>query len=183
MKRFWRTLAASIALSSLAACNDRQASAPPPPVALTDEAVGYYCGMLLSEHDGPKAQIIVEGRDEPFWFSQVRDGVHFLRSPEETAPVRAFYVTDFASVARDRPMSDLRWIAASDAFFVIDSATKGGMGAPEAVPFSTAESAALYIGDHGGRMVRLNEIPDEYVEAPYMPAPDQSKSDAHDDGH
>lgn len=180
MRRKRESLAAITALFALLGCGAQETSVAPLPVALSDDAVGYYCGMTLAEHEGPKAQIIVEGRDEPYWFAQVRDGVYFLRSPEETAVVRAFYVTDYADVELHQPVRNTQWIAAAEAFFVIDSRMKGGMGAPETVPFSTAESATLYVADHGGRIVRLNEIPDDYILAPYAPEADEMGGRAHD---
>ncbi|MDP2731579.1 MAG: nitrous oxide reductase accessory protein NosL, partial [Hoeflea sp.] len=69
---------------SLAACNDpRTEIAAPDPVALSEEAVGHYCNMTILEHTGPKAQIHLAGNPHPIWFSQVRDGIAFIRSPEE----------------------------------------------------------------------------------------------------
>ncbi|TNE42692.1 MAG: copper resistance protein CopZ, partial [Alphaproteobacteria bacterium] len=42
-----------ICLVLLGACNDEADNAPAPQ-AIADDAVGHYCGMLLSEHVGPK---------------------------------------------------------------------------------------------------------------------------------
>ncbi|HEM62434.1 MAG TPA: hypothetical protein ENO24_09100, partial [Chloroflexi bacterium] len=44
------------------------------------------------------------------------------------------------------------------------------MGADEAVPFSSREIAAGYAAKAGGRVVRLSDIPDAYIAAPYSPA-------------
>ena len=37
------------------------------------------------------------------------------------------------------------------------------MGAAEAVPFGTEPPAQAFVAAHGGRVVRLTEIPDDYV--------------------
>ena len=66
----------------LAGCNQEAAkSVAPPPVALTSDAMGVFCGMNLIEHPGPKGQIITAGRIDPFWFTSVRDTVAFFRNP------------------------------------------------------------------------------------------------------
>src|SRR5690606_9005576 len=62
-----------LALVVLAACGDTEPAPPPPPVEVTGEATGHYCGMLLQDHEGPKGQIHLVGREEPIWFSSVRD--------------------------------------------------------------------------------------------------------------
>lgn len=173
-------LALTIASLFIAGCDGRQTViAPPPPATLTEESTGYYCGMLLIEHEGPKAQILVAGSETPLWFSQVRDGVQFMRAPEETAEALAFYVTDYADLAGHDPAANPRWIAADVAFFVIESKTRGGMGAPEALPFSTEAAAARFASKWGGRVVRLAEIPDAYILAPF----DGAQVDADDNAH
>ena len=55
------------------------------------------------------------------------------------------------------------WADARSAWFVIDSSRAGGMGAAEAVPFGTEPPARAFATAHGGRVVRLDEIPDDYV--------------------
>ncbi|MFQ5562780.1 MAG: nitrous oxide reductase accessory protein NosL [Parvularculaceae bacterium] len=164
MKKYLGLLLAGV----LSGCGAREEAAPPPdPAPLTREAVGYYCGMTVVEHEGPKAQIFVQGQGGPIWFSQVRDGVVYTRSPEETMDAVAFYVTDMQGDAGGRNMSALKWIKAEDAYFVIESDFRGGMGAPETIPFSSMAGAVQFQAAHGGRVVTLSEIPDDYVLAPY----------------
>ena len=158
------TLLGLAGLSILQACSSNESTAPPPlPVTLESEALGYYCMMGILEHEGPKAQIHVEYSDEPIWFSQVRDAIAFLRSPEETAGVQAVYVNDMGSAESwDKPGVD-NWIDATVAQFVINSDRRGGMGVPEAIPFGSVGSADAFIRDNGGRRVSLSEIPSDYV--------------------
>ncbi|MEO8250484.1 MAG: nitrous oxide reductase accessory protein NosL, partial [Burkholderiales bacterium] len=66
------------------------------------------------------------------------------------------------------------WVDARAAWFVIDSAVHGGMGAPEAVPFSDEATADAFREKRGGKVVRLGEIADSYVLGPVDLAPPPS---------
>ncbi|MBW7851356.1 MAG: nitrous oxide reductase accessory protein NosL [Rhodospirillales bacterium] len=149
-------------LTLLAGCGeDQQAAAPPPPAALTREAVGHYCGMVVVDHPGPKAQIFVADTPEPYWFTSVRDAIAFTLLPEEPRNITAFYVTDMGKSADwDNPQT---WMPARDAVFVIGSARRGGMGQMEVVPFSERAAAERFIERNGGRVVTQAEIPQDYV--------------------
>jgi copper chaperone NosL len=179
--KFFAVLAASI----LASCGDAPSRvvAAPPAATMTDEATGYYCGMMLIEHEGPKAQIFLSGDTGPTWFSQVRDAVHFLRSPEENADVIAFYVTDMSDPAGHDPAANPLWIDAQTAYFVIGSRSTGGMGAPEAIPFASADSAAQFVAAQGGEVLRLKAIPQAYVEAPFKAPGDENEMGSDADIH
>ena len=149
----------------LAACRE-DAAIKPEPVAMTDEALGYYCQMSIVEHHGPVAQVFRAGFDQPIWFSQVRDAIAYMRMPEETDDVTAFYVSDMGDNLSGIRPDPITWIDAEDARFVIGSGLAGGMGAPEALPFAEPASAAAFAAANGGRIVALADIPDDYVLAP-----------------
>lgn len=151
----------------LVACEgDAPPPAPPTAVEAPLEATGHYCGMLLSEHAGPKGQIHLASRDQPIWFTSVRDTIAFLRLPEEPRDITAVYVNDMGRARQwEQPGADT-WIRLDDALLVIESDRMGGMGAPEAVPFSEQAAAEAYVEEHGGRILRLAEIPDDYVLGP-----------------
>ena len=160
-----RTAIAAIAAALLLAGCERDAAdtALPPPAALTSEAMGVFCGMNLLEHPGPKGQIITRSRIDPFWFSSVRDTVAFTLLPEQPRDIRAIYVSDMGKAPSwDKPGAD-NWVDARQAFFIVDSDARGGMGAAEAVPFSTEAAAAAFVKDHGGRVVRFDAIPRDYI--------------------
>ena len=155
-------LLVSTAALFLSACSEEKAELPPP-VPLTEQALSHYCQMWVSEHGGPKAQIHLEGMPNPLFFAQVRDAVAYLRSSERDAPVTAVYVSNM-SVAKswDEP-GQTNWIDAGSAKFVIGSDAKGGMGAPEVVPFGDEADASQFVADRGGKVATLDEIPDETV--------------------
>lgn len=156
----------AILLVLLTACREDETASAPPPAPLTAEAAGHYCGMDLMEMPGPKAQVALEGYPEPVFFSQVRDGIAYLRSPEQDARILAFYVSDM-SRAKDwaDPGAD-NWIAAGDAWFVVGSRVAGGMGAPEIVPFDAEADASRFAAANGGTVLRLDQIPTEAALAP-----------------
>lgn len=165
---------------ALAGC-DQTPSKPPAPVEITSEAIGHYCGMLLVEHDGPKGQALVQGRDAPYWFSSARDALIFVRLPEEPRDIRAVYVTDMAKAKSWERPEPGAWIEAREAWFVIDSNRRGGMGGLEAVPFSQEKAAQDFVARYGGRVVRFAEVPEAYLFDPGPPGeiPANTETEGH----
>ncbi|GIX16152.1 MAG: NosL protein [Rhodothalassiaceae bacterium] len=136
----------------LAACGTREA---PAPVPIDDEAVGHFCGMLLVNHPGPKAQIWIAGRNRPLWFASVADGFAYLAAGEREGRVLAVYVQDMGRAASWEDPGRDAWIRAEDAFYVEGSDRRGGMGAPELVPFADRAAAEAFRARHGGRIIRF----------------------------
>lgn len=151
----------------LSACKEDIATQDTPaPTALTEEAAGYYCQMTILHHTGPKAQMYLDGNPAPVWFSQVRDGVAYLKSPEQSADISIIYVNDMGEAPDwDHPGQD-NWIDAASAHFVVNSDATGGMGAPELVPFSNLTKAQVFARERGGEIMALSEIPAELVLSP-----------------
>jgi len=163
VKRLAFTLAA---LLLLAGCgDDPQATARPAPATPDREATTYFGQMILLDHQGPKAQIMLTGAIKdgkgPLWFPSVRDAVAFTKLPDEPKDIAAIYVTDMARAESwDNPQV---WVDPAEAYFVIGSDVRGGMGAPEAVPFSERNAAEDFVGRRGGHIVRWQDIPKDYV--------------------
>ena len=115
---------------------------------------------------GPKAEVILEGVPSLLFFSQVRDGVAYLKQPERTARILAFYVNDMARAKSwEQPGPD-NWTDGKAAFYVVGAAVKGGMGAPELAPFATRDDAEKFAAEKGGRVMQLDAIPDDAVLGP-----------------
>jgi len=152
----------ALLLTLLGGCR-KEEDQPPSPVALTPEVVGYYCGMNLSEHAGPKGQIILSSRNEPVWFSSVRDTLSFTMLPEEPKDIRAVYVSDMGKAMSWEDPGASNWINAHKAVFVIESRMKGGMGAPEAVPFADRSAAERFTAENGGQIVTFGDVPRDYI--------------------
>ena len=154
-------LAAVMAL--LAGCLGDDSAEAPPPMALNVDANGYFCGMVIAEHPGPKAQIHLIGEAQPVWFSAVRDMFGFMMLPGEARDVTAVYVTDMSKAASWEDNNNGPWMDPKEAFFVIHSTRKGGMGTLEAVPFSVAADASAFAKQYGGQVVRYDDITPDYV--------------------
>jgi copper chaperone NosL len=148
---------------ALGGCGQKEAARTPPPVAMTADAIGHYCGMNLLEHPGPKGQAIVKSLIEPVWFSTARDAIAFTMLPDEPRDIQAVYVSDMGKAPSwETPGAD-NWVEARKAFFVIGSSVKGGMGSEEAVPFSERAAAEKFVGNNGGRIVTFTDVPRDYV--------------------
>jgi copper chaperone NosL len=163
-----RRLTALLLALVLSACGEEE-QATPSAHKLDPGATGYYCGMLLGEHAGPKGQILLKSRKEPIWFSSARDTFTFLQLPEEPKDVAATYVSDMAKAASwDSPGAE-NWVAAEGALYVVGSDREGGMGGPEAVPFSDEAAAQKFIQEHGGRIVKFEEAKKEVADPAKSP--------------
>ncbi len=147
----------------LAGCSQETTPQIVPPFSLTEQAMGRYCGMNVLEHPGPKGQIILSPANEPVWFSSARDTIAFTMLPEEPKSIAAIYVSDMAKAPSWEQPGAENWVNARDAFYVVESKAVGGMGAQEAVPFSTKEAADGFVVEQGGRIVNFAEIPETYV--------------------
>ena len=146
----------------LSACEKTQSVEVPPAQVLTNDANGYYCLMTVLNHKGPKGQIILSDKQQALWFTSVRDTIAFTLSPEEPKNIAAIYVNDMSDANWDNPGSE-NWIDARKAWYVLGSKRSGGMGAPEAVPFSTKQGADLFAKKHGGSVHSFDSIPQEYI--------------------
>lgn len=156
-------LAVAATLALAPGCSQEQETAVPAAFALTEDAMGRYCGMNVLEHDGPKGQVILTRIPEPIWFSSARDAVAFTMLPEEPKNIAAIYVSDMGAAPSWEEPGAENWIDARTAFYVVGSDRKGGMGAAETVPFASEAAARDFAGRHGGEIVRFADIPVDYV--------------------
>ena len=100
MKTLRTLLAAATAALALAACRDETPAAPPAPRIASADAVGYYCGMVLNDHAGPKGQIFVRGR----WTGVVlvdQAGLRLHHAARGAQGLLAVYVNDMATAGAD----------------------------------------------------------------------------------
>jgi copper chaperone NosL len=165
----------------LGACGeDREVRAPPPAQEPTRAAISHFDQMVLLDHEGPKAQIHLESRADPIWFSSVRDAFAFSMLPEEPRDIAAIYVTDMARAASWADPGPGVWIEARDAHYVLGSAMRGGMGAEEPVPFGDHDAALAFAGEHGGEVVAFGDVPQDYVlGATAEPPPPHGEAGSH----
>ncbi len=147
----------------LSACTEEEIAKLPAPAPLTIEAVGYYCNMTITDHQGPKGQVRLKSLKKPLWFSSVRDTVAFTLLPEEPKDIIVVYVTDMSNPDAWTNPENRDWIEAMAAHFVIGSSKKGGMGAAEPVPFATRQAAEGFAAEYGGKIAAFSEIPESAV--------------------
>jgi copper chaperone NosL len=150
-------IAFALGLLALPGCSEEKAAEVPPPLATAPDATGRYCGMLLTEHSGPKGQILLKSDGQPIWFTSVRDTFTFLALPEEPRDIAAVYVSDMGKAPSWDQPGDRNWILADKAIYVVESDRVGGMGGAEAVPFGDEAAANAFVGEHGGRVVPFDD--------------------------
>ena len=129
------------------------------------EAVGYYCNMIVVDHPGPKGQIFLADTATPLWFSSVRDTIAFTLLPEEPKDIASIFVNDMGQGSWGSPAPG-SWIDARSAWYVIGSEQRGGMGAPEVVPFSDRQKAVAFAAEEGGEVLQFDAIPNDYIFQP-----------------
>ncbi len=150
----------------LSSCSQDVKREKPEPSALTADAAGHYCQMIILDHDGPKSQAHLLNNGAPLWFSQVRDALAFMKSPDKTFEITVVYVNDVGVAPSWSDMGENNWIDIEKAFFVVGSDALGGMGAPEFVPFADKEKAQEFAKDRGGEVLSFNEIDSKMVLTP-----------------
>ena len=64
--------------------------------------------MTVLHHSGPKAQIVLDDRPQPLWFTSVRDAISCTQSPEEPKNITTIYVNDMIDADWDNPGVDNR---------------------------------------------------------------------------
>ncbi len=137
--------------------------------------------MTVLDHPGPKAQVHLAGFPNPLFFTQVRDALAYQRMPEQASAVTIIYVNDMGSASSWDQPGATNWVKATEARYVIGSSKRGGMGAPELVPFRTETAAAAFVTEYGGRVIGYDEITDEMVLSPVeIELPEPSKPVARD---
>jgi copper chaperone NosL len=148
----------------LGACSgDEVNETMPDPVALTGDDLGYFCGMTVNQHNGPKGQIFLKGQKDPIWFVSVRDALAFTKLPDEAYKVKAIYLTDMGkAITWDHP-GDKSWFKADGALFVSGSSKKGGMGGGELIPFSSQAAADAFMDKFGGVIIKYKDVTDDMV--------------------
>lgn len=155
---------ALLAVLALAACSREDTAAnAPPPGEVTDASVAEFCGMNLTEHAGPKAQIFIREIPKPYWFATVRDAFAFTMLQETPKAIAAIYVNDMGRAKTwDQPEAGT-WVDAHKASYVIGSNKLSGMNTEEAIPFGDPAAARAFAAVNGGRVVGFDDMPQSYI--------------------
>jgi copper chaperone NosL len=152
----------SLLAIAVAACNEGPVGIPAP-AEIRNDAVAEFCGMSVTEHAGPKAQIFFRGEASPHWFASVHDAFAYTMLLEQPKAILAIYVNDMAQAKNWEKPEPGTWVEARNAVFVIESRRHGGMDENEAVPFSDRTAADAFVKQYGGRRVGFAEMPKSYI--------------------
>jgi copper chaperone NosL len=173
---------ATVALSSVAGCLGSGESGDtevPAAITLPDDATCDVCGMVISQHPGPTAEIFYaeqspEGHDNPArfdstWEAYQYDFEHQNQGWEKTA----FYVTDYSSVeyslveergstlVSTHPQEEA-FARVDDVTYVAGSAVEGAMG-KDLVGFTDESDAESFQSEHGGELITHDEVTPEVI--------------------
>ncbi|MFW5948291.1 MAG: nitrous oxide reductase accessory protein NosL [Halolamina sp.] len=168
--------AAGIAVG-LAGCLGGGSDDVPAAVSLPDDATCDVCGMVISEHPGPTAEIFYAdqqpaGHDNPARFDSTWEAFQFDFEHEDWSR-EAFYVTDYATVDYEIRTDDDQeiisthydadsFVDATEVTFVAGSSVEGAMGR-DLIAFSEEEDAESFQSEYGGDIVTFDEVTSELI--------------------
>lgn len=136
-------------------CSSAKDNGPAVPFEITSETVCALDGMFLSEHSGPKAQILYKDAEDAEFLCNIPELFAVYKEPGTSVRIRAMIVQDTADVDWDDPKG--HWIKAEEAVYVKDSSRKGAMGLTYA-PFSDRTKAQKFQGKYGGEILTFEEL-------------------------
>jgi nitrous oxide reductase accessory protein NosL len=118
------------------------------------------CGMFVAKYDDWVVQLRFADNSVEF-FDGVKDMMVFYHNPGkyslmEQKDIREVWVKDYYT---------LKWLDGLIAYYVVGSDVYGPMG-KEFIPFSTKAAAENFFKDHKGtKVLRFNEITDDFVQS------------------
>jgi len=154
--RWFLALALASGALALAGCGEE---VRPDPQEIT---AGTFCaldGMLLSDYPGPKGQIHYD-RGPPDFFCDTMEMFAMYLEPEQKKRVVAIYTQDMGKADWTKPQG--HWIDAKTALYVAGSRRTGSMG-PTLGSFAREEDARTFVGQHGGQILRFDQVTPEMV--------------------
>ena len=149
-----------------AGCGENTIAVPAQPREPDSHAIGHYCRMTLTEHVGPKSQILLKGWQDPLWFTSVHDAfVYVAQDLVNEREMAGFWVNDMGQGRWEKPAPG-SWIEAKGAYYVVESQKSAAMGGNEAVPFKARDRAEAFAKEFGGRIVDYRTALALIAEAP-----------------
>ena len=146
-----------LVVAVLAGCgNSEESTRILPPVAIEAGDECHVCGMIITNFSGPKGEAFLRTGARPLKFCSTRDLFSYLLQPESRAMVTQVYVHGMGASDWAHP-TDSTFIDARMAWYVADQPMRGAMG-PTLAAFKGQEQARAFIEQHGGRLLRFEEI-------------------------
>ena len=157
-----RFLIAAGAAGLLAACGSGGSGAGGTVVPLEIDRASSCAldGMLLADYPGPKVQMHYSGLAQPDWFCDTIEMFNVYLNPEQARLVTAIFVQDMARADWNNPQGN--WIDARSAWYVFGSKRLGAMG-PTAASFAAEADARAFAAEHGGQVLRFDEVKADMV--------------------
>ena len=165
----------SVGAATLAGCLSSSGTPTPQapdPVTIADEATCDVCGMVISQHPGPSAELFYadnqpNDHSNPARFDSTWEAFTFDFEREDWTR-QSFYVTDYSSVeyqiTTDRGQKLISRHVGADTFaeatgmtFVAGSSVLGTMG-EDLIGFSDREEAESFQADHDGDVVTFEDV-------------------------
>lgn len=134
--------------------SDPETLAAPVPIEAGDSC--HVCGMLISEHPGPKGEAFLDRQGEALKFCSTLELFTFLKQPENETRLSHAYVHDIGVTTWDTP-ADEAFVRASEATYVVGHDRRGAMGHTLA-SFAEQADAEAFREAHGGELVAYDDI-------------------------
>ncbi|XKE45391.1 nitrous oxide reductase accessory protein NosL [Halomonas organivorans] len=154
MIRLFPMLLLMLALAGCGGDPSPPALAAPAPIASGDSC--HVCGMLITEHPGPKGEAFLDGAERPRKFCSTLELFVFLAQPENASRLSHAYVHDIGTTTWDRP-ADEAFIRAEEAWYVVGHDRRGSMGHTLA-SFAGRDDADAFRDAHGGEVIAYADI-------------------------
>lgn len=145
---------------TLAACSNEESVENLDPVAFHGDDTCHVCGMAILDFPGPKGQAVE--RNDVKKFCSTAELLSWHLQPENRILQARLYVHDMAQSEWDAPDDD-HLVDATTAFYVTGIPLQGAMGASFAT-FADESSAQALADEHGGRVLRFDEIDQELLQ-------------------
>ena len=168
-----RALLLSMATVGLTGCQSTPVATP---VTIPQEARCDRCGMQITAHPGPTAQVFFvgmgpHGREGPAWFDSTWEAYRFVF--DHGADVRGWFVTDYSvvdpAIATDGDAPTIARAVHADSFreagavtYVMDSRVVGAMGR-DLIGFGQRDDARSFRRVYGGAMTAHRSVTPELV--------------------
>ncbi len=150
----------------LAGCTQKEA-AKPLPIEFNREHACSVCGMIIVDFPGAKAQIHYKNGNIDT-FCCILHMFSFYLQPDRPPNIAAIYVNEILEKGREYP--EINWIDAMKAFYVYGGDAVGPHGGGM-IPFSDIKYADAYVKEHGGRIVKFDDVTMDMLKLGYNSQP------------
>lgn len=158
-------IALLVTVALLVACRSGTDWSHQKPVDIKSGDTCAVCGMYITHYPGPRGEAYVQGRNTPLKFGSTRDFFAYVTQPDVQRELQSLFVQDTARIDWNHPPDAAdTFIDARQAYYVAWQPLAGAMG-PDLASFAKRRDAQAFIGEHGGLMLRFNEVTPQLISA------------------